>query len=111
VKLLGWLGLVLATVVALFLNGYAFVLYQLVECDALDGRGIADDDWLATMCGHDNSLVSVGLIAFVVVGVLSLFAMSVTWVLSAGAVGKVVGCALVVLAPVVTFLVLAVVTP
>jgi hypothetical protein len=111
VKPVGWFGLALATVVAFLLNGYAFVLYQLVECDALDGRGIADDDWLATMCGRDNSLTSVGLIAFVLVGILSLAGLAATWRRSAGALGKVVGCALVVLAPAFTFLVMAVVTP
>ena len=109
-KLVGWFGLALATVIAFLLNGYAFVLYQLVECDALDGRGIADDDWLATMCGRDNSLASVGLVAFVLVGILSLVGLAVSWRRAAGALGKVVGSALVVLAPAFTFLVLALVT-
>ncbi len=109
-RLVGWFGLALAILVAGLLNGYAFVIYQLVECDALDGRGIADDDWLATMCGRDSSL-SVGLFAFVVVGVLSLAGLVAGWRRSTGALGKVVGCALVVLAPAFTFLVLALVTP
>ncbi len=109
-KPLGWVGLALATVVAVALNGYAFVLYQLVECDALDGRGIADDDWLETMCGRDSS-ISVGLVAFAVIGILSLVGLAASWRRSGTTLGKVLGCALVVLAPVFTFLVLAVITP
>ena len=109
-KPLGWVGLALAAVVAVALNGYGFVLYQLIECDALDGRGIVDDDRLEAMCGRDSSL-SVGLVAFVVMGILSLVGLAASWRRSDSVVGKVFGCALVVLAPVLTFLVLAVVTP
>jgi hypothetical protein len=109
-SMMGWLGLGLAAVLAFFLNAYAFVLYQLVQCDALDGRGIANDDRLAMMCGRDNSLVSAALVAFVVVGLLSLVGLVACWRRSASALGKVLGCALVVLAPAVTYLVLALVT-
>ncbi len=109
-KLVEWVGLALATAGAFLLNGYGFVRYQLVECDALDGRGIAADDWLATMCGRDNSLVSVGLVAFVVVGMLSLAGLVASWRRWPGPLGKVIGGALVVLAPAFTFLVLALVT-
>jgi hypothetical protein len=108
-KPIHWLGLGLAAILAFFLNAYAFVLYELQQCDALDGRGIIDDDRLATMCGRDNSLVSVGLWAFVVAGILSLVGLVACW-RSASVAAKVLGCALIPLTPVVTYLVLALVT-
>jgi hypothetical protein len=103
------LGLLLAAVLAFFLNAYAFLLYQLEDCYILDGRGLPADDLVATMCGRDNSLVSVSFAAFVLVGLLSLVMLVVAW-RRAGVVGKVVGCALILLAPVLTYLVLALVT-
>ncbi|MCW2767814.1 MAG: hypothetical protein JWO11_3773 [Nocardioides sp.] len=107
---LAWLGLGLAAVLAFFLNAYAFILFQLEDCYILDGRGLPADDFVAAMCGRDNSLVSVSLVAFVVAGILSLGALVACWRRSDGVLGKAVGCALVPLAPVVTYLVLALVT-
>lgn len=109
--IMGWLGLGLAAVLAFFLNAYAFVIYELVQCDALDGSGIAGDGRLATMCGRDDSLASVGFWVFVAAGIASLAGLVVWWRRSAGVAGKVVGCAIVVVAPVATYLVLALVTP
>ena len=104
-----WIGLALAAGLAFGLNGYAFVLYELVECDALDGSGIAGDGRLATMCGRDNSLASVGFWVFVAVGVASLAGLVACW-RRGGVPARVLGLALLLLAPVVAYLVLAPVT-
>jgi hypothetical protein len=102
-------GLALALGVAFGLNGYAFVLYQLVECDALDGRGIAGDGRLAAMCGRDDSLASVGFWVFAAVGVASLAGLVACW-RRGGVPARLLGLALLPLAPVVAYLVLAPVT-
>ncbi|MCW2798059.1 hypothetical protein [Nocardioides sp.] len=103
------LGLLLAAILAFFLNAYAFVLYQLEDCYILDGRGLPADDFVAAMCGRDNSLVSVSLATFVIAGILSLAGLVACW-RGAGTLAKVAGCALVVLAPVATYAALALVT-
>jgi hypothetical protein len=101
---------VVATAVAVMLDGYAFVLYELVQCDALDGSGIAGDGRLATMCGRDDSLASVGFWVFVLAGLASLAALVACW--RGGTVpARLLGVVLLLVTPAVTYLVLALVTP
>ena len=109
-RALAWVGLALAAGLVFCLNGYAFVIYQLVECDALDGRGIAGDGRLATMCGRDDSLASVGFWVFVVAGLASLAGLVLSW-RRPGVGIRVLGTALLVLAPVLAYVVLALATP
>ena len=108
--LLRWVGLALAAALAFLLNGYAFVLYELVQCDALDGSGIAGDGRLATMCGRDDSLASVGFWVFVLAGLVSMFGLVACWRRGA-APARVLGVALLLVTPAVAYVALALVTP
>jgi hypothetical protein len=109
-QLARWALLVAGAAVAVMLNGYAFVIYELVQCDALDGSGIAGDGRLATMCGRDNSLASVGFWVFVLAGLASLAAEVACW-RRGTAPARLLGVALLLVTPVVAYLALALTTP